>query len=250
MATKLLLTLYKEQNSCCSIQWGSPSCHAIPVSKVSLRNATGTNEAHYLPQHLFHSSWPVRGQEELSAIGFADVMENIRWCITKTLFLLPDCFIVPLVYIIVSLLPMTSSGVFHLSLKPTATHAAHSFWLQEVEVSMLPLTQLSGQEPRQAGLLSATAAWVSVYPACLSVDIQHSSHIILPTVHLPRSLKIESFNPARNPCSGRRIITLWRKKLAILIMLLVFLCMFQLFFHTSLQFFFSSQRNMILFYSI
>ena len=65
-ATKLLLTLYKEQNSCFSIHWGSSSCRAIPLSTVSLRNATvdaGTHDAHYLLQHLFHLFWPVRGQE-------------------------------------------------------------------------------------------------------------------------------------------------------------------------------------------
>lgn len=66
MVTKLLLTLYKEQNSCFSIHWGSSSCRAIPLSTVSLRNATvdaGTHDAHYLLQHLFHLFWPVRGQE-------------------------------------------------------------------------------------------------------------------------------------------------------------------------------------------
>lgn len=104
--TKLLLTLYKEQNSCCSIHWGSSSCHFIPTSTMSLHNVTvdtGTNEPHHLLQHLLNFSRPVRGQNELSTISFADVMEDIRWCITKTSFLFPHCFTMSLVYITVSL---------------------------------------------------------------------------------------------------------------------------------------------------
>lgn len=110
--------------------------------------------------------------------------------------------------------PSTES---HLSPKSSATHAARSVWLQEapVEVSVLPLTQSPGQEPHQAGLAVSYCCvgfCLPSLPVC-GHPTQLAHHHA--TVHLPRSLKAESFNPARTPYSERMIITLMRKKWAL-----------------------------------
>lgn len=158
----------------------------------------------YLLKHLFHLFWPVRRQGELLAIGFADVMENIRWYI---LFLSPHCFIVPLVYITVSLLPMSSPTLFYPPQKIYQYQCSSQLWIaRSVEVSMVPLSHSLGQEPHQASVVLSYCCvgfCLPSLPVCgLPAQLIHHH----PTVHLPHCLKAESFNQARVPCCSERVI--------------------------------------------
>lgn len=90
---------------------------------------------------------------------------------------------------------------------PSASHISPNLMLPQLTVSCCKKSWshwlFTGGVTGKSAQLRATAAWVAVYPVCLSADIQHSSHFNTPTVHLsPVSAQTLAILQA-NPCSSK-----------------------------------------------